>query len=110
MPGVTDTELQIDWFWTCSGKALVYREADGLFSSEGTQIGHFLGDEIYGRDGNYLGEVASTGRLITQMNKARWQRSGFFPTTSKCLAPPADVESESVSSGFKDFKIPRQNA
>jgi hypothetical protein len=110
LPGAHDVALQIDWFWTCAGKALVYREGEGLFTSDGTQIGHFLGDEIYGRDGNYLGEVASSGRLVTQLNKTRWQRSGFFPTTSKNLLPPEDVESESVSSGFKDFKIPRQHA
>jgi hypothetical protein len=98
----------IDWFWTCAGKALAYRETDALFSCEGTQIGCFQGDEIYGRDGNYLGEVASTGRLTTKLSKLRWRRSGFFPSRSRTLDPPPDMISETIVSGFKDFKIPGQ--
>jgi hypothetical protein len=98
----------VDWFWTCAGKALAYREADALFSCEGKQIGHFRGDEIYGRDGNYLGEVARTGRLTTKLNKLRWRRSGFFPSKNRCLDPPPDVMAENILAGFKDFKIPRQ--
>ncbi len=96
----------IDWFWTSGGKALGYREADALFSCEGHQIGHFRGDEIYGRDGSYLGEVARTGRLVTQLNKLRWRKSGFFPSTAKPLDPPGDVTSEHVVGGFRDFKVP----
>ena len=87
-----DADMQpiVDWFWTCAGKALGYRDDDALFSCEGTQIGHFRGDEIYGREGNYLGEIGRNGRLITNLNKTRWQRSGFFPergkprTTARC--------------------------
>lgn len=98
----------VDWFWTCAGKALAYREADALFSCEGRQIGHFRGDEIYGRDGNYLGEVARTGRLTTKLSKLRWRKSGFFPSKNKSLDPPPDLMSENILAGFKDFKIPGQ--
>lgn len=97
----------IDWFWTCAGKALAYREADALFCCDGRQIGHFRGDEIYGRQGNYLGEIARTGRLITQLNKLRWRRSGFFPSLARRLDPPPDVISKNIAVGFRDFKIPR---
>jgi len=96
----------IDWFWTTAGKALAYREADALFSCDGRQIGHFKGDEVYGRDGNYLGEIARTGRLITQLNKVRWRRSGFFPSMGKSLDPPPDITSETITGGFRDFKVP----
>jgi hypothetical protein len=99
--------FKIDWFWTSEGKALAYREADGLFSCEGRHIGHFKGDEIYGREGNYLGEIAQTGRLVTRLNKLRWRRSGFFPSTGRRLDSPADVISEDMAVGFRDFKIPR---
>jgi hypothetical protein len=98
----------VDWFWTCEGKALAYREADALFSCEGRQIGHFRGDEIYGRDGNYLGEVARSGRLTTKLSKLRWRKSGFFPSKNESLNPPPDVTSETIVAGFKDFKIPGQ--
>jgi hypothetical protein len=104
----TDSKVlqEIDWFWTSAGKALGYREDDAFFSHEGRQIGHFRDDEIYGRHGNYLGEVARTGRLITQISKLRWRKPGFFPSTGKPFNPPPDLTSESISAGFKDFKIP----
>ncbi len=98
--------VDIDWFWTCSGKALVYRDGDALFSCEGKQVGQFKGDEIYGRDGNYLGEVARTGRLVTQLSKSKWRTSGFFPAAGKRLDPPPDLSSENTGGGFKDFKVP----
>ena len=97
---------ETDWFWTCAGKAFVYREADALFSYKGKQIGHFKGDEVYGWQGNYLGEVARTGRLVTQLTKLKWRKSGFFPSTSRSLCPPPDVISEKVIVGFRDFRIP----
>jgi hypothetical protein len=97
----------IDWFWTCAGEALAYREVDALFSCEGRQIGQFRGDEIYGRQGNYLGEIARTGRLVTQLNKLRWRKSGFFPAKGRPLCPPPDVASEKIAVGCKDFSLPR---
>jgi hypothetical protein len=102
----SNVSSETDWFWTCEGKALVYRETDALFSCEGKQIGRFKGDEIYGRQGNYLGEVARTGRLVTQLIKLRWRKSGFFPSTGKPLCPPPDVISEKIIAGFRDFRIP----
>lgn len=106
MPVNSDVVVDVDWFWTCGGKALVYREADALFSYDGKHIGQFKGDEIYGRNGNYLGEVARTGRLVTQLSKSKWRQSGFFPSAGKSVDPPPDVMSENVGAGFKDFKIP----
>lgn len=108
MPVNSDVAVDVDWFWTCGGKALVYREGDALFSCDGEQIGQFKGDEVYGRHGNYLGEVARTGRLVTQLSKLKWRSSGFFPSAGKSLDPPPDVISEKVGAGFKDFKIPEQ--
>jgi hypothetical protein len=96
----------VDWFWTCAGQALAYRQEDALFSCGGNQIGRFRGDEIYGRQGNYLGEVARTGRLVTQLNKLRWRQSGFFPSTAKSLSPPPDEVSERVAVGCRDFRVP----
>lgn len=97
---------EVDWFWTCAGQALAYREADALFSWEGKQIGRFRDDEIYDQQGNYLGEVARTGRLVTQLSKLRWRQSGFFPVTAPSLCPPPDLVSEKIAVGYRDFRIP----
>jgi hypothetical protein len=43
-----------DWFWTANGKPIGYRENNALFSSCGTQIGVFRGDEVYGALGPIL--------------------------------------------------------
>ena len=107
MPSGITTHSTVNWFWTCAGKALGYRDADVLFSGEGTQIGHFKGDEIYGRDGNYLGEVGRNGRLITLLKKTGWRRSGFLPEKGKHLEPPPDEMPVNIEAGWKDFKAPR---
>ena len=107
MPLDAGVQPVVDWFWTCAGKALAYRNDDALFSCEGIQIGYFKGDEIYDREGSYLGEIGRNGRLITHLNKTRWRRSGFFPEKGKHLEPPIDAVPENVEAGSKDFRIPR---
>jgi 4-fold beta flower protein len=69
MPLDAGMQPVVDWFWTCAGKALAYRNDDALFPCEGIQIAYFKGDEIYDREGNYLGEIGRNGRLITHLNK-----------------------------------------
>ena len=98
----------IDWFWTSAGKALAYRADNGLFSGDGLQIGLFRGDEIYGLRGEYLGEIAPTGRLVTQMSKLGWLREGFVPVSGRPVKPPPNIAAERMSSGCRDFKCPKR--
>ncbi len=50
-------------------------------------IGHFYGDEVYGADGRYLGELKHGDRLVTDLAKKELCRLPFSPARSACIAP-----------------------
>jgi hypothetical protein len=47
----------MDWLWNWGGECFGYREGDSLFTYFGKEIGRFDGEEIFGNNGRYLGEV-----------------------------------------------------
>ncbi len=59
----------MDWFWNWGGECFGYRDGDSLFTYFGREAGRFDGEEIYGSNGRYLGEVMSDNRLITSRSK-----------------------------------------
>jgi hypothetical protein len=98
---------QVDWFWTWGGRSFGYREADALFSYEGRHVGQFAeGEEIYGHDGAYLGEVRNVSRLITNLSKKAWRRGGFSPMAGRGLDQHTDMTAKDMPNGFKDFPVP----
>src|SRR5579863_955264 len=62
---------------TWGGKSFGYREGDNLWTHHGRHVGRFDGDEIYGPDGAYLGELRNKNRLITNIGKKGRRMSGF---------------------------------
>lgn len=93
----------MDWFWTWGGQCFGYREGDGLFTYYGLQAGRFDGDEVYGRDGRYLGEVLNENRLITHRGKRGWVRSSFAPMRSGSYARYANYAGYAMYAGYEDF-------
>lgn len=63
--------------WTWSGVYFGYREGDNLWSHGGRLVGRFYGDEVYGSDGAYLGEIRDGDRLIRQTRKERLKKPRF---------------------------------
>jgi hypothetical protein len=57
----------MDWLWNWGGEYFGYREGDSLFTYFGHEVGRFDGEEIFGSNGGYLGEVMSDNRLITDI-------------------------------------------
>jgi hypothetical protein len=101
--------VSIDWFWTCAGECFGYREDNALFTYDGRQVGRFAeGDEIYGRDGRYLGEICRTGRLITNTSKKNWTRAGFSPTQGRRFSKNNNVSPKEIRLGYEDFPGPKQ--
>ena len=49
----------MDWLWNWGGECFGYREGDSLFTYFGHEVGRFDGEEIFGSNGRYLGEVMS---------------------------------------------------
>jgi hypothetical protein len=63
------------WIW--SGSYFGYREDDLLWAYHGRLVGKFHGDDVYGADGSYLGEIRNADRLITKTSKKN-KRAGAF--------------------------------
>jgi hypothetical protein len=83
----------MDWLWNWGGECFGYREGDSLFTYFGKEIGRFDGEEIFGNNGRYLGEVMSDNRLITSRSKKSWVRGSFGPRRSGSYARYANFAS-----------------
>lgn len=68
----------MEWLWTWEGKSFGYRINNELRTQNGRHVGNFHGDEVYGSDGGYLGEVVNS-RLITNRSKKNRSKSPFSP-------------------------------
>ena len=98
-----------DWLWTWNGTCFGYRREDALFTCDGVEVGRFFGNEIYGVDGRYLGELgkAEDGRrLISSSYKKLQTRAAFFPDIERCRQRAKDRPGESLYCGYEDFPSP----
>ena len=96
----------MDWLWTWGGECFGYRNNDGLFTYYGREVGRFHDEEIYGKDGRYLGEVKSRNRLITNRAKSSWVKSSFSPRTGGSYARYANYAGYAMYAGHEDFPAP----
>ncbi len=93
-------------FWNWSGRYVGYRLSDGLFCYDGQQVGYFAeGDEVYGCDGNYMGEIRSRNRLITNRSKTAWTRQKLVPRSLKSSPGHRDVNAKDMLAGYEDFPV-----
>ncbi len=61
-------------------------------------------DEVYAPEGQYLGEIMSRNRLITNKNKKSWRRGSFTPHTQHAgYAKYADYAGYAMYAGYEDF-------
>jgi len=96
-------------FWSWSGQYVGYRLSDGLFSCDGWQMGYFAeGDEVYGCQGQYLGEVRSGNRLITNLSKKTWTRSRLTPRWLQSSPGHRNVYAKEMLAGHEDFPVWRE--
>jgi hypothetical protein len=89
--------------WTWGGEYFGYRSGDRLFTHRGLQAGRFNGDEVYGSDGSYMGEIKSGNRLITHRGKKGWRRGSFAPVRSSAYARYANYAAYAMYAGYEDF-------
>ena len=98
-------------FWNWNGHYVGYRLSDCLFSYQGLQVGYFAeGDEVYASNGDYMGEVRSGNRLITNLSKKAWRRGAFSPQVLKSGSPGhPDVSPKEMIVGYADFSVPQEH-
>ncbi|TAL26944.1 MAG: hypothetical protein EPN97_18430 [Alphaproteobacteria bacterium] len=96
------------WFWNWGGECFGYQIDDCLFTYRGLQIGKFHGDEVYGANGIYLGEVLNDSRLITHHAKKHWRRESFTPVRSGSYMRYMNYMGYMMYAGYEDFPAPRE--
>lgn len=94
----------MDWFWTWGGECFGYRVDDKLFAYFGLQVGRFDGEEVYGADGLYLGEIMSGNRLITHKGKKSWRHSGFTPVRGGSYGRYGNYGGYGMYGGYEIFR------
>ncbi len=101
--------VDLNNFWTWSGRYVGYRLSDDLFSYDGRQVGYFAeGDEVYGCTGDYMGEIRSGNRLITNLSKKAWTRRGLMPRVLKSSPGHRDMNAKEMLPGYEDFPVPAE--
>lgn len=96
----------MQWLWTWGGVSFGYRLDYALFTHDGQLVGRFDGEEVYGADGRYLGELRQGDRLITQQGKNHPCRRVFVPARSACYERSADRPPLAMDAGYEDFPEP----
>ena len=97
------------WLWTWGGVCFGYRREEWLFTYDGIGVGRFVGDEVYGTNGDYLGELRSTGqeqRLATSNYKKSRVVAAFSPKVERGYKRPANRLSQTLYCGYQDFPLP----
>lgn len=96
----------MEWFWTWGGECFGYRNGDSLFTYFGREAGRFDGEEIYGRDGRYLGEIRNNNRLITKVSRKNRVRGSFAPRTGGGYVRYVNYVGYVMYVGYEDFPGP----
>ncbi len=95
-----------EWLWTADGTNFGYREGHSLFTFDGVEVGRFMGTEVYGVAGRYLGELKNSPdgmRLVRSTNKRALKRDRFIPTFGQCYPQPSRRTIQADYSGFEAF-------
>jgi len=91
---------------TWGGKYFGWIDGGGLFARDGRHVGEFRKENVFGENGNYLGELRD-GRLITTAIKKETHSSvGFWPNHNAGAGPaavPADEPGREVPDGCEEF-------
>jgi hypothetical protein len=97
----------MQWLWTWSGKCFGYRDEENLWTYNGRHVGQFAGDEVYGADGFYLGELRNGTRLITDQSKRNARNSPFMRRRPRGgYAAYVGYPSYAMFAGYEDFPAP----
>lgn len=99
-----------DWLWTWGGACFGYRRETSLFTHDGQEVGRFVGAEVYGTDGTYIGELnhaADGPRLITNVYKKSRTGATFVPDVDRPHKRPEARAPEPLFIGHEDFPSPQ---
>ena len=89
--------------FTWGGRSFGYKDAENLWTYSGKHAGKFRGDEVYGPDGRYLGELKN-GKLITRTSKKSRRKSAFTPRMNRMgRTKTVNRVANVMLAGYEDF-------
>jgi hypothetical protein len=90
-------------YWSWTGRPVGFRAGAYLYNWSDQAVGKFKGQDVYGPDGFYLGEVRSR-RLIRNPSRSAWRIEGFPAATSGGThRRPGRHAGHVMLPGFEDF-------
>lgn len=98
-----------NWIWTWGGVCFGFRQEEWLFTDDGVGVGRFIGDEVYGTNGKYLGELITSGqgqRLIASSYKKKRVVVACSPKIEGACEKPGNRFPLTPYCGFEDFPAP----
>jgi hypothetical protein len=99
----------MEWLWTWGGISFGYRLGEDLWTHDGRHVGRFHEDEVYARNGLYLGEIRNRNRLITNLNKKQRRKSPFGPHANRvAYVRYVNYVGYVMYVGYEDFPVPEQ--
>ncbi|CZW71775.1 4-fold beta flower protein [Enterobacter hormaechei] len=96
--------------WTWGGTFFGYIANGKLYTHRGKHVGKIVGEEIFDRNGNYLGEMRNGKRLITNKSKTNKRSSSFSPVNAGSCAKYVNYVGYVMYVGYKDFPSPEEFA
>lgn len=92
-------------YWSWRGKYIGFRDDDFLFSKTGKPLGYFSGDEAFDFDGNYIGEIMNTDRIIVYKSKRTRRNSCCAKPCKHAGMSYCDYVGYAMLVGYEDFVI-----
>lgn len=94
------------YLWTWGGTFFGYETGGLLFTHRGKCVGRFNGKDVYGKRGEYLGELMDEERLISDRSKRSWRGSAAPNVQGGAIARFTNYVGYVMYVGYKDFPSP----
>jgi len=92
--------------WTWGGDYFGFRDGVNLWTYDGRHVGRFRRDEVFRKDGSYMGDLMH-GRLVIEWHKTGRRASSFSPSDNRGGHRHfSEREPFDMLDGFKDFPTP----
>jgi len=72
------------------------------------EAGRFRGEDVFGEDGRYLGELRNNNRLITNLSKRSKRSNSFTPRKTTAHVKYVDYVGYVMYLGYEDFPDPSE--
>lgn len=109
--GIYTTQYDnLDWVWNWAGKCFGYVDRDELWKYSGQFAGLVVKNdnvpEVYNENGEYICEIYSNGRLITDLSKKDKKIEPYNkPSQRPSFDPKEDIIKIPVYNNYEDFRV-----